>query len=386
MSLFLQVGSTQRLFLVLWILASAFLQANEEEAEPVESIHILPAGMVHEGDYFAFGSTIEISGRVTGDVYAMGSQIVIDGVIEGDLLALCGSLNVSGLVAQNVRAIAGQTTLSGTIGKNATMIAGNMQLIPSAAIQGNLVTIAGNADLAALVGGQATMIASNLRISSTVEKTLQAYVGHMRLTSKAVIGGDLVYDSDHEANIEPEARIQGHVIYHPSFLQEVLKGHFLNLLLIGSKLAGVLMNFLYTFVVGWIWLRLYPQNLERALNALSHKPLKAFACGIMLLVLLPLASLIFLMTILGAPFAITLLALNVIGFFTAKVLTIFWASNKVFKKIGLRPNTLTIFCFGLICYFFLTAIPFFGPLLSFVAMVFGLGAVPLAKMHQRQIH
>ncbi len=375
--------SPLRIWGFLCLLACGPLQAEEAESSPESSIVVLPAGARHEGDYFAFGSTIEISGSVTGDVYLMGSQIVVDGEIGGDVLALGGSVDISGTVAHNIRIVAGQATLSGQVGGNATLVAGNVQLVPSGSIQGNLVLTAGNVDLASSIGGDATMIASSLRISSMIKHSVQAFIGHMRLTSKAVIGGNLVYDSDKKASIEPLAQVHGEIIYHPSFIKEIFRGKLLHVLMIGSKIAGVLMNFLYTLVVGLIWLRLYPQNLERALSALSHKPWKALACGVMLIVLLPLASLIFLMSILGAPFALTLLALNVIGFYTAKVITIFWVSNRLFKKIGLRPNTVTTFCLGLICYFAVTAIPFFGPFLAFFAMLFGLGAVPLSKLHQR---
>jgi hypothetical protein len=375
--------------MLLWmgvVFADSEAPEPESHSERGEDMSVLPSGMVHRGDYFAYGNSIEISGKVTGDVYAAGSQIVIDGEIDGDVLAVGGSIHIAGNVARNIRIVAGQATLSGKVGGNATIVAANAQLVPSGMIQGNFVATVGNGDLAASVGGDATIVASNLRISSTIGGNLQAYVGHMRLTSRSIIIGDVAYDSDHKAMIEPEAQIHGKISFHPSVLQEIFKGRFLNVLLIGSKLTGILMNFIYTLVIGWIWLRLYPQNLERALNVLAHKPWKAFACGLMLLILLPLASLIFLMSILGAPFAITLLALNVIGFYTAKVLTIFFISNKVFNRIGLKPNTVSIFCFGLICYFLLTTIPFFGSILAFVAMIFGLGAVPLAKMHQRQIH
>jgi cytoskeletal protein CcmA (bactofilin family) len=369
--------------LIFLFLFFTSLQAGETKSKEVaqKSISILPSGEIHEGDYFTAGSTVEISGKVTGDVYAIASLVVVDGEIEGDLLVIAGNVHISGVVAQNVRILAGQCTISGKVGRNATIVSANAELIPASSIQGNLVSVAGNVDLAGHVSQDATVVASNLRISSSIEKNIHAYIGHMRLTSKAFIGGDLEYDSDEPASIEPQAQVSGKIIYHPSFIHEILKGQFLNFLLIGSKIAGVLMNFLYTLVIGWIWLKVYPQNLAHALQALSHKPIKAFAYGVMLLILLPLVSLVLLVSILGAPFALTLLALNVIGFYTAKVLTIFWASNRLFKKIGLKPNTMPTFCLGLFCYFLLTAIPFFGSLLAFIAMIFGLGATPLARIH-----
>lgn len=372
-----------RQFLIFFLLFFASVQANDTKPRevPEKSISILPSGKTHVGDYFTAGSTVEISGRVTGDVYAFASLVVVDGEIDGDLLVAAGNVHISGTVAQNVRILAGQCTISGKVGRNATIVSANTELIPASLVNGNLVAVAGNVDLAGNINQDATVIASNLRISSSIQKNVQGYVGHMRLTSRAVIGGNLEYDSDEPASIEPQAEVEGTITYHPSFIHEILKGRFLNFLLIGSKIAGVLMNFLYTLVVGWIWLKLYPQNLEHALQALSNKPVKAFAYGVMLLILLPLASLVLLISILGAPFALTLLALNVIGFYTAKVLTIFWASNRIFKKIGLRPNTMPSFCLGLLCYFLLTAIPFFGSLLAFIVMVFGLGATPLARIH-----
>jgi len=97
-----------------------------------------------------------------------------------------------------------------------------------------------------------------------------------------------------------------------------------------------------------------------------------------LLILLPLASLILLMTILGIPFAITLIALNIIGLYTAKIYTICFASNWVFGSFLKRSHIPNFFC-GLTLYFILTLIPVFGTLLAVTSMLFGLGAGILAQ-------
>jgi hypothetical protein len=86
-----------------------------------------------------------------------------------------------------------------------------------------------------------------------------------------------------------------------------------------------------------------------------------------------------LMTILGVPFALTLMAANIIGFYTAKVYSIFWVSNWLFGKIGFKRNCLPGFFCGLIIYFGLTAIPVLGVVVAFAAMLFGLGGGVLAQ-------
>jgi cytoskeletal protein CcmA (bactofilin family) len=363
------------------ILLFPFLCADEpkQEYKHAEGMIILSSDVVHNGDYFASGGSVEISGTVNGDVYLFAEQVIIDGVVNGDLLCCGGSIDVSGKIAHNCRILGGQVLISGEIGKNATIAAGNLQLLPSASLDGNLVATAGNIDLASKIGSDATILASNLRVSAQINNDLQCYVGQMRITSRAVIGRNLDYRSHSLAWIEPGATIRGMIEYHPSFVHELVKGTWIQSLLVGSKIIVTLMNFIYTFVIGVILIKIFPKNLESALYELKKRPLKSLVFGLMLLILLPLASLLMLMTILGIPFALTLIALNIIGFYTAKVYCIFWVSNWVFGKMGMKVNRMPSFFLGLIVYFCLTPIPVFGTILAFLFMLLGLGAGVLSQ-------
>jgi hypothetical protein len=364
---------------LLLILASAFLSAEENAFSPPKNVLILAAGEVHQGDYFAMGTSVEISGTVNGDVYVLAEQVVIDGVVHGDVLGCVGSIDISGTVSGNCRLVAGQVLISGAIGNNVTALAANFQVLSSAAVGGSLVTAAGNVDLAAGIGTDAVIAASNLRLSSHIRNDLQAYVGHMRITSKGSVGGNVDYKSSSEAWIEKGAIIHGTITHHPSFVHGLVKGTWIQGLLVGSKVLALLMNFIYTFVVGILLIKVFPKNLKAALSALTETPVKSFSCGAMLLVLLPLVSLLLLMTILGVPFALTLIALNIIGFYTAKVYPILWVSQWLFGKIGFTPGRLPgLFC-GLILYFAVTWIPIFGTLVAIVAMLFGVGCAALAQ-------
>ncbi len=367
------------IFCFLLLINAHFLFAEDDKMAAQQEVIVLQSGEVHNGNYFAMGSSVEISGTVNGDVYILAEQVVIDGIVNGDVLCAAGSIDISGKVLHNCRLLGGQVLLSGDVGNNVTAVAGNLQLLSSASIGGNLVATAGNVDLAASVGTEATVIASNLRLSSPIGKDLQAYVGQMRITSKASIGGDVDYKSSTPAWIEPGAFVGGHIVRHPSFVHELVEGTWIHKLLVGSKVLATLMNFIYTFVIGIILIKLFPKNLAEAMYSLQEHPLKSLVYGIMLLILLPLTALILLMTILGVPFALTLMAANVVGFYTAKVYPIFWASNWIFGKIGFKHNRLPAFFCGTVIYFCLRAIPIFGTLMALTAMLFGLGAGVLAQ-------
>lgn len=371
--------------LIILLLSFLFCAEGRAADEEHPGVIILPANTVHQGDFFAVGHSIEISGEVKGDVYVLGTQVYIDGKVDGDIIAAGGSIEISGDVLNNIRVIGGQVTISGRIRHNATVIAGNASFYAPSKIDGNLVSLAGNVHLASEIGLNATIVASNLRISQMIRRNLSAYVGQMHLTSKARIGGILEYASNSAAWIESGANVGGDIIHHPSFVGGLVEGSWIQGLLLGSRIATLLMNFLYTFVIGWILIKLFPDNLSTALYALSHQPLRSLIYGVLVLFLVPLISLILLMTILGVPFALTLLALNVIGFYTAKVYSIIWTSNFLFKKTPLRPSKLPVFFFGLVVYFSVTAIPWIGTVIAVAAMLFGLGAGTLAASSRRGV-
>ncbi len=360
------------------LIHSCFVCGEETKAEAAHVV-VLPYGTIHEGDFFAWGSSVEISGTVNGDVYVFAEQLIIDGVVNGDVLASGGSVDISGQISRSVRAVAGQILINGKIGHSVTGIGGNIQLLPYANIGGNVVLITGNGDIASTIGSNVTAIASNLRVSATINNSLQGYIGHLRITSRANIGGEVDYRSNSAAWIDQGARIQGKVVQHPSFVHELVKGTWIQKLLFGSKVLAILMNFIYTFTIGVILIKFFPKTLEMAQETLKEIPLKCLGCGIVMLIILPLISLIMLMTILGVPFALTLIAANIIGLYTAKIYTIFWISNWGFRKLRLTRNRVPTLLLGLIVYFSLTSIPYVGIVLATLAMLIGLGAGILSQ-------
>lgn len=370
-----------RLILVVLFLFSVPLFADREEIQE-ERIVILSANEVYNGDLFCVGRSVEISGTVNGDVYIVGGQVTIDGVVNGDVLAIGGSLSVSGHVTHNCRLVGAQVLLSGVVGNNISVVSANLQLLSGASLGGNLVAASAVVDTSASVGSSVTVVAANMRVSSHIHQNLNAYVGKLRLTSKAVIDGNVDYRSNTPASIDSGAVILGQVIYRPSLIHKIVNTAWVHQLFIGSKILATLMNVIYTLVIGICLVKIFPSNLEDALYTLSHKPLKSLLYGILFLILVPLLFLLLLITILGVPFALALMAFNVIGFYSAKVYSILWISNWIFKRMGVLKNNLWAFSLVTAVYFGLTAIPGIGFLLAFVAMLFGLGAgITAQKKH-----
>lgn len=334
----------------------------------------VPKSETIEGNHFVRGKTVEISGTINGDLYVFGGQVFIDGTINGNILMAGGTVQMDGVVKENIRLAAGQATISGQVGGNVTALAGTVEVQPSAAIGGSLVGLSGNFDVAGPVHGQIYVGTSNLRLSNGVQGDVTAYVNHLRITSKAHIEGQLEYWSNTKASIDPSSQVIGGIIHHPSFFYSIAQGKVVKSLQLGTKLLPLVMNFLYTLALGMILIRYFYTNIEWALKAINKNPVHTVLTGIVILVLLPLISLLFLMSVLGAPFAITLIAVNVFAFYTAKIFTIIWVQRLIFKKRFDKHKKL-YFTLGLIVYFIVTMIPHVGDLIAFAAMLLGLGAM-----------
>lgn len=372
-----------KLFRILVLCLLPLFGFAQDMSEPDPDVIIVSSNEVINHDFFAYGKSIEISGTINGDVYIFGGQVLIDGTVNGDIIAIGGSVHISGNVTKDIRLIAGQVMLSGKVGRNISAIAGNIELFPSAVVNGSIVVLTGNMDLGAVIKKNVRVYASNLRVSDGIDGNLKAYVGQMRLTSKANVKGTVEYWSNKPAYINPQAKI-GEVVHHPSFFYSLFQGKLFKSLKIGSKLATLFMNFFYTLIIGIILIRFFPQNIKRSVGVLKAQPIRALICGLVVVIIMPIAFIALLISILGAPFALTLLALNVIGFYTVKIFFILWLLQITLTKVDYEKHYKLYFLVAVMVYLALTLIPYFGIALSIGAMLFGFGGLVLGKMQEKQ--
>lgn len=363
--------------LVILFFGTLFAQDDEES-----DIVVLPSNVTVNNDYFVRGRTVEISGTVNGDLYVLGGQVFIDGNVNGDVLVAAGSIEISGNIANDVRVLAGQALITGMIGRNLTAVTATIDMSPAGFIGRNAVVVSGNTDLESRVGNDVNLYTSSVRISGQVGGKVSAYVGQLRLTSKAKIDGPLEYWSNKTARIDPNAVVTEGVTHHPSFFYNFFHSKWMKRIKLGSKFAALLMNFIYSLVIGLILFRYFPQRVERTVKTLDEKPFQSLVAGAVLIILLPIIMLALIITILGVPFALTLLSLTVVGFYTAKILSIFWLSTHIFRRLAFKKHQKLYFTFALIIYFILTPIPYLGALITGAALLLGIGGAVLSKIEK----
>jgi cytoskeletal protein CcmA (bactofilin family) len=326
------------------------------------------------GDYFAFGGTVEISGTINGDLYVSGGQVVIDGIVNGDLLVAGGRVSLLGTVSQDVRAAGGQVTISGNVGRNLTVAGGQVELAPSAVLRGGLVAAGGNVDLSGPVTGAVKVAAGTLIVGNRVGGNLDAAVGTLRIGSKADIQGDVNYWSRREAVVSEGARISGKIVRNvPPKRPRFFPAAFF------AWLGFVSINFISTLVLGLLSLRFLPGFHQSVVATLSERPWISLGIGFIAAVVVPVVCSLLFATVVAIPLALILL--------TAFLIVLYWARIYAISRIGefilarLRPASgrASGFILGLVVYYLLAIIPFIGWLVVPLVMLFGLGAELIAR-------
>ena len=334
---------------------------------------VIDKNQVVTDDFYTTASVIEISGLCKGDVYVAGTQILVDGTIEGDLICLAGSLQITGQVKGALRGLCGQTLISGSVGKNVTLVSAAFTSTPLSRFNSHLFLAASTADISGKLSKDLYAGVTNIRFGGQDLGNMYVYAGTLRVNSSAIVSGDLEYSSPNPLVVQEGARI-GRVTEKKGAAHIYSKSMVFNNIMLGSKIAGVLMNLFFTILIGIILIRVWPNIFKRSLNNLKHHLAKSFVQGVVFIVAVPVIGLLLLITILGIPIALTLVAFSVLGLYTAKIHTINYIAEYSKHKFFRRWSHVSLYSALCVLYFALQLIPYVNTGLSWSFTLLGLGA------------
>jgi hypothetical protein len=365
------------MLLILCLIAATVYAAESSSRAPLRERAVLRAGQVVQGDYFAFGPHVEISGIVNGDLYAAGGEILVDGVVNGDVIAAGAKVILSGTVAQDARIVGAQVSVSGTIGRNATIGGADVHLSETAKVRDNLLAGGGNVQLAGSIGRDARIGAWKATVSNEIAHDLIVAAGSVRLTSKAMVGGRLRYWGETAPSIDEEATVRGAITHRPLpegwSIERARQG------LVGMRVMAAAVSFLSTLILGLVLLRVYPLFAGRVTRTIRDRPGPSLGWGAVALVATPIVAISFVVTLFALPIGVILLALYGATVYLARVYAITCVGQFLFRWREDSSSLAWPFVAGLVLYTILSLIPVVGGLLTLLTVLFGLGALLITK-------
>lgn len=328
-------------------------------------------------DYFGAGEQVTISGTVNGDAYVAGGTVIVEGTINGDLLAAGGQVTVLGTVTQNIRVAGGQVVISGQVGRNVTAAAGSLTFTEGATVAGNVVAGAGDLSLLAPVQRDVTLGAGNAVIGNRIGGNITAGVNSLTLTPNASIAGTLRYWSEEQATIDQAAVVTGGV--QPQIISPQPRVRADQADDRTAQTAFRIFTFLAILLVGGIIVWMFPHFSLRVARTITGQPLPSLGMGFFALIGLPILCLILLVTVIGIPLAFMLFALYLKLLYISKVFVSLLIGSVILQQFDRKAHILWTYVLGLVVYSMVTWLPFVGGLVSFVALLLGVGSFLLEE-------
>lgn len=318
------------------------------------------------------GARVQVDAPVRGDLLAAGGEVRVESRVAGDIMVAGGSVSLRAPVGGDVRAAGGEVIIGGDVGGELA-VAGGAVTVPAPTAIGNRAWLSGgHVELEGSVRGPLKVAAGSVRLAGTVAGDVDVTAQSIEVAAGARIDGRLRYRSGEPARIDPGARIVGGV--ERLALPAPEAGPWVQT---GLSVLKVL-SFLGVVLLGVVVLLLLPQPSLNAARTTHREPLKSLLFGFALLVSVPIAALLLMVSIIGLPLAFALLALYVLALMLAWI-TAALALGDLGMRVARRPPPprwvlLLAFAAGLVLLWLLGYVPIVGGIVRFIALLLGLGA------------
>lgn len=339
---------------------------------------VLPVDAVYSGDYLVAGQEVRIEGNVDGDVIAAGNSVVVSGKVSGDVIAAGQAVTVSGSVGGSVRVAGNTVRLDGAVGRNVTVFAGAVTLGAASRVERNVYASAGAVEALGTVARELNVRAPDVVLAGTTTGAVNVELGsggRLEVRDGTTLGGALSYWADAASALQRSAGAT--FAQEPQFkpLPPPLPPFH------PVRLFGHLVRLFGLLVVGLVFVTMAPRLVRRLTDELLQRPVPAIGWGLVVLVLTPVLAAALLLTLIGIPLALILLAGYAMALYTSQVVASLGIGQLFVGQlpVGKSWPPFALLIIGTVGFVVLTAVPVFGGFLKLLLVLWGLGATLKVK-------
>ncbi|MEQ8858765.1 MAG: zf-HC2 domain-containing protein [Pseudomonadales bacterium] len=312
--------------------------------------------------------TVLVEGTVTGDLVVLGERVTVRGRVGGVLVAMAEDLSVEGEVGGTVLGLGETVNLRGaTLEANGYALGETVSVARDVRVAGNAAIGARDLDMQGSVTRDLLTLAETVDVGGSTGGDLRAYAGRVSLDDGARVGGDLIarVRGADDLQISSAASIEGETRRDtwPERRSRYLTADYY---------LGEALSLAAAFVFGLVLFWLFPGLREDRLHS-GTEVLTTAGFGALALIVVPIAALIVMITLIGAPLGLLALALWITALYAAGIVAAALLGQRLLDPTRQRPALLLLA--GLAVFTVLTAIPYLGGLVRLAALLIGLGSI-----------
>jgi cytoskeletal protein CcmA (bactofilin family) len=344
------------------------------------NLRLAPAGLAlalvmapAADNYYGASNHIVIATPIGGDALVAGRVIEINERVGGDVLAAGWRVSLVKPAADDVRVAGAEVFINAPIEGDLTLAGGDVTLGSESRVTGRVWLSGGTVRANGFFNRDLHIAGGTVIIDGEVREGVTVIAETLEIRPTAKLLGPLTYRAPREAQVGQGAAIEGPVSYTKIEAEEAKR----------ARSTAGFSNVLFAinvFLAGLLFFFILPRVGEAGVATLRAQPGHSLLLGFALLVTIPVAALLLVITIFGAPIGVSLVALYLValllGLLTAAYcigeLEARWLHRPVVTTRGGRAAVLVA---GVLTLAILRAV--IGGLAIVVAIVFGLGALAL---------
>ncbi len=353
-----------RLLIVLLVLVLPGFSLERRHAEFVT----IPASETVDDTLLVSGNTVRVDGTVNGDLLAFGRIVEVHGTVKGDLVSFANTTVVSGTVEGNIYNASHSLDVEGQLSHNIYAFVQSLRVENQGRVGGGILTGAGDVSVEGAVNRSLTTYAGNTDVSGSIGRELTMTGDSLTVTNTARIGGDLTARVRDLKNVhiadgatiggkrDVQLRARKNPFTSPKF-------YFHQAIWLAAAM-----------LVGWLCLVLFPGFLQASAQAVGSG-WRSLGLGIAVLAGVPLAIVLCAITLVGLPASLIVLAAYLIALYLAKLWVGAFLGRILVKPAGTKKGDWLLgLLVGLFILTIIGFIPYFGAVVHFAVLCFGLGA------------
>lgn len=331
-----------------------------------------------QDDVYLAGAQLHIDSEVRGDVLAAGGTVAVLQPVGGDAMLAGGMVDVRAPVGDDLRAAGGTVTVSSAIGDDAVVTGRRVHVTRTASIGGRAWLAGGEVVIDGRVAGELRAAGGTLVVAGQIGGDAELAGETIELRPGAHIVGNLVYRSRNEARVPPGAQVDGEV--RRIAVETPAIGR-------AARTAGRLVAFTALALAGIVLYLLFPQFALAAARTLDAAPWRALALGFASLVAIPMLALLLLVSVVGIPLALALLAAYLIMLLAGFLVGVLYIGDLGLSRLAparaqTRLGVVAAIVVALAVLWLVHLVPVLGGLVAFLILLFGSGALLLGIFHR----
>ena len=312
---------------------------------------------------------------IGGNRFVAGGYVELDGDVRRSAFASGGDVTIGGTIGRNLYAAGGDVKLEGQVDGNARLAGGTLRIGPEAGVTGNATLAGGTIVVDGAIGGDLRAYGERITVNGSVNGDVQFAGDKLRLGPGARIGGQVYYRSGGDLVLDPGAEVSGGI-------KKSTSDRAWRRIARGATIVGGITVSLGMVLLGAILVFGMPRFSREAGAAMRQKPWQSIALGCAMLVGVPVALAILVVTLIGIPLALLLAfaygALLMLGYLIAAIFVGDLALERIdARKLGSVWWRELSMLLAIIMIAIVRQIPVVGDLAWWVLFLAGVGAFTL---------